>query len=334
MARKQIKVGSIVFQEGTRAATFKMPVADPVTAIRLAVSGVLAVTVPATLREFGHLNLFKQITIQRGGRQIKKIGLNSQVGSAGKVIYLASQVQDGFLPENSAPAVGVANNPFNYVLPINFAIPRVFLRHAGAGAGNLTAIQPSEKSLDIDIDFGATADVISAGTATLTGVTIDVIAEVDTALHVIRHKKFPAMILAEHTKQLGIASGAGATSEFSDDLDAVGGLIQCALIGWDNSLLTDEAYNTIKVMVNGTDERISGTWRTLKAQTKGMAGLQAASLPTGLAWLIVDAALDGTGLIDMSDTKLTKSVKVKVDHDALTAVNLLAVHQYNLIPAE
>lgn len=334
MAKKNIKVGSIVFQSGTRANTFKMPVADPVTEIRLAVTGNLDVTVAATLRQLGDLNIFKKITVSRGGRQIKVIGLNGQVASAGKFIYLTAQVAQGFLPDRTAPAVGVAVNPFSYTLPIFFEVPRTFLRNAGARAGALTAIQPSEKSLDIDIDFGTVADVISAGTATLTGINIDVIAVVDTALHGIRNGKTPLMIFAEHSKQLAIASGAGANTHFQDDIDAIGGLMQAALIGFDNSVLTDTAYNSLIMRVNGTDERISGTWLALKAATKGMAGLQGTILPEGLAWLQVDDGLDGTGIIDMSDTKLTKSVKVEVDHDALTATNILALHAYNLIPQD
>jgi hypothetical protein len=333
--RRETKVGNIVFNEGTRAATFKMPVHDALVELRLRFAGTLAVTVLATLYEDAPLTLAKQITIMRGGEKIKNIGLNSRVAAAGKVAHFMAQRLYGFLPELVAPAVGVGNNAFAFTTVIPFSLPPKISKGMMPGGKHGCALMPSDKDVEIDIDFGAVADVIATGTATLTGVTIEVIAVTDPNLNhlgrIVNGTRRPLFILCEHTKQIAIASGAGANTDFSDDIDRLGALMHVGIIGWDNSIRSDTAYNFLSLRVNSTDHRVEGSWGALQTAAKGEAGLQAAAFPVGINWLPLDADENATGVLDTVGGGVT-SVKLHVDYDALTAANILAAHSYNLKP--
>lgn len=335
---RRIKLGNITWAEGQQSAPFRVTTADALKMLVISITMVLDVTVAATLRELGGLNICKQITVNRGGKTIKRYGLNGQVASAGKELYLMSQKMFGYVTPYAAPAVGVAANAFSMTFNIPFSVPDLLLKNAAAGAGDLCALQPSEKAVDLYIDFGAVADVISAGTATLTTPVIEVIAVVDPALNVLRTAKvngnpLPLGIFAEHAKQLGIASGAGANPSFIDTIDPIGELLHVGIIGWSTNVLTDTIYNTLELLKNGTDRIVSGSWAAHQAQAKADAGLQAATFPTGACWLPVDGGYKGQGL-DMSDRSLVQSVNIVVDHDATAATNVLQACQKNVIPQD
>lgn len=330
-----VRAGEIDFVSGGRAITFRVPVKSTLKALHFRLTGNLVVTVAATLREDGVLRLVKRMEISVGGVKIKSIGDGSAYASAAVHCYYYNQLLYGALPNLSQPAVGVATNAFSADFAVPFEMPPALAsmypsQVVGVGdkamqisARKITELSPTGKDIEIDVDWGAVADVISAGTATLSSVKLEVVAEVEPELDIIQMP----LLLQETTKQATLNAGANTREE--TDLDRFGIVPFIMVMAWDNSVRADNVFNRYQYVLNGDNYKIDMSWGLSKNDAKRAAGLQATTLPTGVNLGLFDREETGDGAIIL-DAGDVKRFSFFLDHAALTATFKVTLHQFQI----
>jgi hypothetical protein len=334
----QVRGGDIDFVSGQRALTKRLPVKSTIGAIHLYLTGDLVVTVAATLREDGILRLLKRIEVSVGGRRLKAIGDGAAFSGGGVVLHHSNRVLYNEEPYLNQPAVGVATNPFSAMLTIPMEMPPALasqypsrtVRMAGKAdkfvtlnARKLTMLSPTGKDVEIDIDWGAVSDVISAGTATLANVKAEVIIETFPQYDRVQMP----LLMHETSKQADLTAGANAREQTR--LDRFGIVPFHILMGWDNSIRADSVYNRVNYVINGSNHRIDQTWGSLQANLIRAMGFQAAAFPTGVNAAIFDSEEDGEGML-IVDADDVKEFSLFVDHAALTSTFKILLHQYQI----
>lgn len=327
MAQK--RVGVIPFRSGAQADPFKIPIRDPITFIDVVLTGVITVTVATTLVEDNILNLLKRIQLVLGGRVKKTIGDNSPYGSAGRILYYSNPALFGNSPPFVAPGTGVAAHAFKAVLRIPVQMPPLLSRNMNPLAFvKATALHIGSEDLELFVDWGTTADVWSAGTATFTTApSIEVVVGYDPSLGNVPQ----AFDFHEHTQSLALASGAGANADFTDDLSKVGIVPYAFLLGFDNSVRADAVWNRLDFKINEQIDIIDGSWDFFKSMWQTAPQLQAVTPPVGVGLALFDQEMDGGGFLQINDPAVVSAWKLHLDHDALTSINRLYVHQYALV---
>lgn len=327
MAQK--RVGVIPFRSGQQADPFKIPIHDPITYIDLILTGVITVTGAITLVENDIMNLLRRIQLVLGGRVKKTIGDNSIYGAGGRILYYSNQALFGNLPPYTAPGTGVAAHPFTLVVRIPVQMPFLLSKNIDPLAFlKSTALHIGSEDLELFVDWGTTADVWSAGTATFTTApSLEIIVGFDPALTNVPQ----AFDFHEHTQSLALASGAGANSDFTDDLSKIGITPYSFLMGINNSLRADGVWNRLDLKINEQLDIIDGSWDYYKSVYQTAAGLQAVTPPVGVALALYDQEMDGGGILQINDPAVVSAWKAHLNHDALTSINRMYVHHYALV---
>lgn len=327
MAQK--RVGVINFASGTQSEAFKIPIKKPIMFIDLIMTGTLVVTGALTLSEDNVLRILRRIQLLLGGKVKKTIGDNSVFASAGRLLYYMAQPLAGMVPDFVPPGVGVATHSFKAALRIFVGMPEQLSKNLENGdlLRQATAMQPGSEDLELFVDWGTINDIFSAGAATFgDNPVLEVVVGYDDTINIPQ-----AFEWQEFTQSLGIATGAGANSDFTDDLQKFGTTPYALLMNFDTALLSDAEMNRLRFVINEQIDILDGSWDKLKSDFKAFSGLQAA-VPTGLALAMYDQQLDMGGAIQANDAKIISGWKVHVDHDALTATNRLYAHQFGLAP--
>lgn len=142
--------------------TFQLPRDKYHRGLWLRITGNLVVTVLATLHEDGILNLIRRIELLANGKDVIKSLSGYNLGQINRDYFSTA-------PMVSEPAVGVATNAFEVLLHLPFQMIEEDLR-GSLDPRNLTGY-------DLNIQWGTVSNVITAGTATLTNVTLRVEAD-------------------------------------------------------------------------------------------------------------------------------------------------------------
>lgn len=327
MAQK--RVGVVNFASGTQSEAFKIPIRKPITFIDVILTGTLVVTGALTLSEDNVLRILRRIQLVLGGKVKKTIGDNSVFASAGRLLYYMAQPLAGIVPDFVPPGAGVATHAFKASLRIFVAMPEQLSKNIANGdvIRQTTALQPGSEDLELFVDWGTINDIFSAGAATFGDAPqLEVIVGYDETIIVAQ-----ALEWQEFTQSLALASGAGANSDFTDDLSKFGSTPFALLMGFDTALLDSDVWNRLRFVVNEQIDILDGSWDFYQAAFKASSGLQAAS-PTGLGLALYDQALDLGGAIQTNDPSKISGWKVHLDHDALTATNRLYAHHFALAP--
>lgn len=324
---KKIPCGSVALTAGTKAPTLVLPISDTLSRLQIRVAGSLVVSSGLTLTEDGVLNLLRQINLSIGGVPFKVIGDNSRYGSAGKLCYFFNQLQYGNLPPLNQVAVGTGTNAFNFTVTVPIELPQLLSPRWPNDSARLTMLSPTTKDIELDIYWGDTGDVFSAGSATFSGVTAEVIGIVHPNLN---HVRMP-LLLNETTQQVQIQ--AGLNSDDRQDLNKVGTVPYIGFLAVDNGLRNDANFNAVKFYLNGNVVVLQQSWGAMKAAAQEAAGIQATGgLATGVNMALFDDEGNAEGVIELEDTLEVKAWKLSTDHAALTGTFRLYAHHFYLLP--
>lgn len=319
-----IRTGDVAYPgSASQSRPSIVSVADSIVELELTLRGELVVTGALTLREDNILRLIRRIQVNLGGNPIKIIGDNSGLGAAFKILYYMNQLQYGDLPEFTAPGTGVATHTFEAAVRIPFSLPENLSKQLGVGR-HASAMQAVEEDLEVVIDWGDTTDIFSAGTATLQNTLVEIDAVTDPNINPVPQ----SFQLKEQTQNLQLT--AGANTNEPAPLNRQGTVPYIFLLGIDNSVRDDDAYNRLRFFRNNNELEMDKSWLALKANAKSRAKLQGAVLPVGISMAIFDQAMDMSQAIPVGDQAETKGWRVDVDHDALTNDFRLFAHHFAL----
>lgn len=319
----KVRTGQIALTENQQSNPSDIAIADTVTDLLLTLTGELNVTAAATLFEDGIMRLLQRIQVTLGGETIKEIGDNGVNGAALKMLFFFNQLQYGVLPQLTQPAVGVGVNAFNVSVRIPFSLPPRLSSALGAGR-HISAMQAVDEDLQIVVDWGAVGDVISAGTATLQNVSLEVAAVTDPNLNEIE----TPMILNEKTQNLQLTTGANTADQVS--LNRVGTVPYIMLLGIDAGARNSDVWNRLTYLRNTVERELDLSWDAMQAASKEAAGLQGVTLPVGVNMALFDESEDLSGALPVGDQRETKGWQLQINHDALTAAFRLFHHHYSL----
>jgi len=331
---KELRTGTVDWVSGQQAPVHTMEIADALGEIIVRVTGVLNVTVAATLHEDGVLNSIRQWEFGVGSVPVKICGDNSMLGAAGRIRYYMNQLEYGNLPVLNQPAVGVAANAFDFTFTVPVQYPKLFGKEWPEGSRVSTMLSPTAKRKEVTFHWGTVNDVISAGTATLVTTVAEIIARVypkynaGIKLEDGTYVPFP-YLLYENTQQ--IIPDLGATTEDVNRLNRKGMVPCIGLMGISTSLRNDALWNNLEFRKNVDDRKIRASWGALKALAQERAGLQAATfLPTGINMAFFDGEQDGDGMVDLTNALAIQGWDLAIDHAALGATQRMYAHHYYL----
>lgn len=262
----------------------------------LRIAGDLVVTAGATLRENGILNLIKRI-------QIKAEGAVTVKNMNGALAFLTAKYESGVQPQLSQPAVGVATNPFSACIPISFILPPSYGRK-----NRYSSMLDSDlfKTLQLLINTGGVADVISAGTATLDNLTYTTHS---MEISGIQNRITDMNIESQQDKNF-----TSASTNLEQDLPLGHFYRRFALRASDNGAQSDTMINSVKLKANGTNILVDLTWDQLLAMNKER--FQQETMTTGFAILDLDIRTLGAEMLqskNLSSLKLVYDVDVSAD---------------------
>lgn len=322
---QQVSNGFIDLTSGQRAPTFRVPVKSTLGRLILRLTGNLVVTAAATLREDGILRLLKRIELDIGGVRVKTIGDGNALSGAGPLLYYMNQFYYGSVPQLSQPAVGVATNAFSATLSIPFEMPPAlsnqYPQNKDFSGRNISMLSPTEKEIELNVDWGAVADVISAGTATLSATRLEVISVVYPQFDSVQMP----LLLHENTKQATLSTGANADER--TEMDRVGVVPAIGILSFDNTVRDDGVFNGIDAIINGNNHVYDMSWEAMRANAKEQSGLAAVTEGAGMVVFDREENLQGALVLDAGDVK---NFQMSIDHAALTATWRVLLHVLSL----
>lgn len=321
----KIRTGQIPFTANSQSRPSLITVKDAITDVMLRLSGDLVVTGAVTLLEDNILRLVQRVQLLLDGNPFKIIGDSSGLGAAFKLLFYANKFQYGVFPPFTAPGVGVATHPFDVTVKIPLSLPRNLSDQMGM-ARHISSMIVGARDLEVNVDWGDTPDIFSAGVATLANVSIEVIAVTDPNLNEIEEH----MILQEATQNLAVTAGVNAREQVV--LNKSGLLPYIFMMGIDNGIRADAVWNRLLFLRNTTLQELDMSWEAMRAAAMQIASLQDAALPLGINLAVFDEDEDGAGALDVGDGEETSGWDLQVDHAALTAAFRLFAHHFALIP--
>lgn len=317
----KVRTNTIPFNSGAKSPAQVMEIAHTLGRIVVRVTGELGVTVAATLREDGVLNVLQRVDMKKGSTTFKSIGDNSRFGAAAKIRNFFNQFEYGNLPVLNQPGVGVATNLFDFTFTIPMEAVPMLAKNYSEESRSLSMLSPSDADIVLDFFWGVVADVISAGTATLDNVEAEIIGvmfpEFDGAMM--------PLLMHETTQQVQLQ--AGANSADIQNLNRVGTVPYIFLLGVDNELRDDDNFNRVDFLMNVNTSLVETSWQALKAQAQEISGLQGTGfIPTGVNLVVFDDELNGRGALELDDTLNIRGLTLSTDHDTLTETFRLIAH--------
>lgn len=323
----EVRVGEVAFAASQQANPLLVNVADPITELRLRLTGELNVTVTVALNEDAIQRIVRRIQVTKGGVPIKIIGNNGVTGAAFRLANPYNRFLFGNAPELVQPALVAGVNAFSATVQIPFALPRTLYQQLGGGVGRFVSmLLPGGEEVRVIIDWGAVADIISSGTATLQNVSIEVVAITNNTFNVGENP--PRSFLKEVTQVLDITAGANTDEPIT--LNRNGALPFMFLFNLDNALRNNAVLNRLRFLQNATGILIDQSFQALRQDGVALFGMQGATLLDGTAMVVFDRDGDLTGALDLDNPQVFNSFRVNIDHDALTGTFLLIAHHFYL----
>lgn len=323
----EIRVGTVAFAASQQSDPLLVNVADPITELRLRLTGELNVTVTVALNEDAIQRIVRRIQVTKGGVPIKIIGNNGVTGAAFRIMNPYNRFIFGSAPELVQPALVAGVNAFSATVQIPFTLPRKLYRGLGRGLGRFASmLLPGGEEVRLTVDWGAVADIVSSGTATLQNVQIEVVAVTNNTFNVRRNP--PRNFLKEVTQVLDITAGANTDEPLT--LNRNGALPFMFMFNLDNGLRNNSVLNRLRFLQNASGILIDQSFQALRQNGVDLFNLQGATLLDGTAMVVFDRDGRLTGALDLDNPQVFNSFRVNVDHDALTGVFLLLTHHFFL----
>jgi hypothetical protein len=265
--------------------------------IWIRLSGTLTVTAAITLIENNILNLIKNI-------QIKAEGAITPKNMNGVLAYLIGKYEYHVAPTLSAPGTADGAQTFNVSIPISFILPTDYGK-----TNRYATLFDSDplKTLQLLITTGDTADIFSAGTATMSATYSIHSSEISG----IRNRVTDLNQENQHDKSFSSASTA-----LEHDLPLGNLYRRFAFRALNNGSQSDAVLNSIKVQANGTNILADITWAELLDINK--QAYQQESMTTGFAILNLD---DRHLFAEMIPSKNLSSLKLVYNVDAPSSNN-------------
>ena len=323
----EVRVGTINLNANAQSDPLLVNVADPITELRLRLTGELNVTVTVALNEDAIQRIVRRIQVTKGGVPIKIIGNNGVTGAAFRIMNPYNRFLFGNAPELVQPALVAGVNAFSATVQIPFALPRTLYQQLGGGVGRFASmLLPGGEEVRITIDWGAVADIVASGTAILQNTSIEVVAITNNTFNVGENP--PRSFLKEVSQVLDVTAGANPDEPLT--LNRNGALPFMFMFFLDNALRNNDSLNRLRYLQNATGILIDQSWQALRQDGVALFGMQGTTLLDGTAMVVFDRDGNLTGALDLDNPRVFNSFRLNLDHDALTGTFLLMAHHFFL----
>lgn len=236
------KIASVTHVDNT-ILSVELPKEHLYHTLHVRIQGSMVVSGALTLKENGIINLLKNINLKIDGRLSPK-------NASAVLFHFGAMYENQQRPRFQDTLTTVATHTFYCDVPIRFKLPNKVAQPYGF----LLNSDPF-KTFQLFLTTGSTADVFSAGTATLSGLTYEIWSEE------IVPNKIPVLDLNQENQQ--DVTWTAANSKLQYELP-LGNLYKRLLFRVeDNGVQSDTKVTKVRVLVNGTEILHEMTWAEL-----------------------------------------------------------------------